>query len=296
VVIPAAHAACLRIARRHYENFPVASWLLPAEARPHVAALYAFARMADDMADEGNDPPDSRLAQLADWRDRLHAAAAGRAPAGSDDAAVVFTALMETIRAHELPVSLFDDLISAFEQDVIIARYADWPDVLDYCRRSANPIGRLVLRICGYRDALLDTCSDAVCTALQLTNFWQDFADDWRKGRLYLPATWVHDAGAHEHDLDAGIVTPAWRTVLRQAAVRTGALFAAGRPVVDRVHGRLSWELRATWLGGMRILTRLEARDFAVFDARPVLGWPDAAVIGWRALVWRRAPHAPVVR
>ena len=169
------------MARAHYENFPVASWLLPAAMRPHVAAVYAFARTADDFADEGRRSPDERLRLLDDWERRLHACVE---PGQHDPADQIFLAVGQTIRTCNLPVSLFEDLLSAFRQDITTHRYQTWDDVLDYCRRSANPVGRLVLRIAGYDDPRLDQSSDALCTALQLTNFWQDIGRDWQKGRL----------------------------------------------------------------------------------------------------------------
>ena len=282
-----AYAVCQRIAARHYENFPVASWLLPAEMRPHIAAIYAFARTADDFADEGDRSEDERLSLLAGWRRRLQDAAAGRLDADGAEAAEVFTALAETIAACDLDVQLFDDLISAFEQDVRVTRYDTWPALFDYCRRSANPVGRLVLAVAGYRDAELDASSDALCTALQLTNFWQDVAIDWKKGRIYVPGEVLREADADERDLDSGHLTPAWQAALAEAVRGTRHIFADGRRVVDAVRGRLGWELRATWLGGSRILDRLEAADFDVFHARPKLGPADAAALGWRVLRWR---------
>jgi squalene synthase HpnC len=290
VVANAAYAACLRLASQHYENFPVASRLLPKATRPHIAAVYAFARIADDFADEGARSDAHRLELLDDWRRRLHDAAAGQPRRDDSDAGDVFAALSETIRTFALETSLFDDLLSAFRQDVLVKRYRAWEDVLDYSTRSANPVGRLVLRIAGYRDAQLDAWSDAVCTALQLTNFWQDLERDWRKGRLYVPQAFVDAHGADEHDLGRRRLTPAWRAALGDAARRTRALFAAGRPVADAVRGRLRYELRATWLGGVRILDRLEASGFDVFHHRPTLGWIDAAPIAWRVLAWRRSP------
>src|SRR3954451_7619359 len=187
-----AYAACARLARSHYENFPVASRLLPAAMRPHVAAVYAYARLADDIADEGDVDQARREVRLDEWTRRLHAAVAGTEfadDASTLDAATralapaVFTATAHTIRSIDLPVDLFDDLVSAFRQDTTVTRYDSWQALLDYCRRSANPVGRLVLRIGGWRSAELDAASDAVCTALQLTNFWQDLAIDWRRGR-----------------------------------------------------------------------------------------------------------------
>lgn len=287
MVADAAYAACLRLARQHYENFPVASRLLPKAARPHIAAVYAFARIADDFADEGERSDAARLELLDDWKRRLAAAAAGRVENDGSDAALIFTAVGETIRRHQLEPQLFEDLLSAFRQDVLVKRYDTWEDVLDYCRRSANPVGRLVLRISGYRDAELDRRSDAVCTALQLTNFWQDLERDFRNGRVYVPQAVVATEGADEADLGRRRMSPEWHAALSDVATRTRALFDEGRPVADGVRGRLRWELRATWLGGVRILDRIEAVRFDVFRKRPTLGWFDAIVIGGRTLTWR---------
>jgi phytoene synthase len=287
VVTERAYATCRRLARQHYENFPVASVLLPRSSRPHIAAIYAFARLADDFADEGDRPDAERLALLDDWRARLHQAVDGTVDDDGTDGARVFVALSATIRRCGLDVRLFDDLLSAFSQDVTVKRYETWADLLDYCRRSANPIGRLVLGVCGYRSTAADRQSDAVCTALQLTNFWQDLERDWRIGRLYVPLELVRDVRADERDLARGVWTPAWRAALGEAGRRTRALFDVGRPVADAVKGRLRWELRATWLGGMRILDRLEAIDYDVLRARPTLGWADGPSLAWRALRWR---------
>ena len=284
--IDAAYRHCERIAREHYENFPVASTLLPAPMRPHIAAVYAFARRADDFADEPGPDVDERLRLLDAWEERLNHGQASHAASGDD---LIFVALEHTIRAHRLPRSLFHDLLSAFRQDVVTNRYGTWQEVLDYCRRSANPVGRLVLRIAGYDDDTLDAHSDGVCTALQLTNFWQDLAIDWRRGRLYLPDEERSRAYAREADLERGEMTPEWRSALQQATRRTRELFEAGRPVCDAVGGRLRWELRFTWLGGMRILENIEAAGFDVFRHRPTLTAADAPVLGWRALRWRPA-------
>ena len=281
-----AYHYCEELARAHYENFPVASRLLPPRMRPHVAAIYAFARIADDMADEGARPARERLADLDDWERRLDTAL-GPEPLPREAHGDVFLALRESIRACRLPPQLFRDLLSAFRQDVTTTRYETWDTVFDYCRRSANPVGRLVLRVAGYDDRGLDSASDAVCTALQLANFWQDLAIDWRRGRLYLPDEERSRAFARESDLDRGEMTPEWRDAVRQATRRTRELFEAGKPVCDAVHGRLRWELRFTWLGGMRILENLEAADFDVFRHRPTLTAADAPVLGWRALRWR---------
>lgn len=300
-----AYATCERVARGHYENFPVASLLLPAPMRPHIAAIYAFAREADDFADEGERPADERLRLLDDWQARLLACASrgglvvaqgsGSGDGGSvvaqgfspADADAVFVALGETIRACALPVGLFEDLLSAFRQDVTTTHYETWSDVMDYCRRLANPVGRLVLRVAGCSDARLDRASDAVCTALQLTNFWQDLDRDWRKGRLYVPRESLRQFGARERDLDRRAITPAWREALSDMAGRTRALFDEGRAVCDGVTGRLRYELRFTWLGGRRILSRLEQCGFDVFSARPTLGASDIAGLVWHAISWR---------
>ena len=284
-----AYAACERLAREHHENFPVASWLLPAAMRPHVAAVYAFARTADDFADEGDRPASERHALLDAWLDRLRACAEtpGPSDAAARDEDLFFAALGHTILERRLPVSLFEDLVSAFRQDVTKTRYDTWDEVHDYCRRSANPVGRLVLRIAGYEDPALDRSSDALCSALQLANFWQDLARDWAKGRLYLPREEFVPRGAIEADLDRGSITPAWRSALGGAAERTRRLFDEGRGVCDGVSGRLKWELRLTWLGGTRILERLEANGFDAFRRRPALGVGDVPVLLWRGVRWR---------
>ena len=288
MVADAAYAVCLRLARQHYENFPVASRLLPRPLRPHIAAVYAFARIADDFADEGERSDHARLALLDDWQARLDRAVSGHVVRDGSDAAAIFMAIGETMRACQLERGLFEDLLSAFRQDVLVKRYDTWDDLLDYCRRSANPIGRLMLRISGYRHDALDRQSDAVCTALQLTNFWQDVERDWAKGRLYVPRDLSGPANADEADLARRRMTPPWRQALADAARRTRTLFTAGRPLAEAVRGRLAWELRATWAGGVRILDRLEAAEFDVFRSRPALGWKDGPAIGWAMLTWRR--------
>lgn len=288
--ITRAYAACLQLARAHYENFPVASILLPKAMRPAIAAIYAFARRADDFADEPGFEDHERLRRLEEWQARLRACveepARSRA-ATSDD--LIFIALADTIRAHRLPLAPFEDLLSAFRQDVTVKRYRTWDDLLDYCSRSANPVGRLVLRVAGHEDPALDRASDALCTALQLTNFWQDVARDWAIGRLYVPLEDRDRAGARDADLDAGRITSEWRAALRSVVARTRILFADGRPVCDGVRGRLRVELRLTWLGGLRILDRLEAADFDIFRARPAIRAGDALPLLWRAAFWKAA-------
>ena len=288
-----AYGACEALARSHYENFPVASRLLPRKMRPHVAAVYAFARVADDIADEGSAAPADRLAQLHVWQDRIHRAAAGHvAPAATVDRdELIAIALGHSIRSLDLPLSLFDDLLSAFGQDTMTTRYASWADVFDYCRRSANPIGRLVLRIAGRRDEALDRSSDALCTALQLTNFWQDFGRDWRAGRLYVPRDEQRASGADEDELREAVsrngpLTPAWAQTLARAVEVTRAKFADGRDVCDGVGGRLRLELRITWLGGARILERVDRGRAMLLGQRPTLGAADAPAILWQLARW----------
>jgi len=260
-----SYAVCLRLARSHYENFPVASWLLPAPMRPHIAAIYAFARTADDIADEGHLDDGERLRRLDEWEAKLDA------PAGHP----VFVALENTIQECRLDPQLFRDLISAFKQDVIKKHYDTWTELLDYCRRSANPVGRLVLGVARPEADGLDEArsakSDSLCTALQLVNFWQDVERDRAKGRDYLPKGLADQFGSNAR---------------AEAGRRTRALFDDGRGVADAVKGRLALELRATWLGGMRILERLEAVNFDT-ARRPALGPADFALIGCRMLAWR---------
>jgi squalene synthase HpnC len=280
-VVSDAYAACLEIARAHSENFPVASRLVPASLRPHVAAVYAFARGADDIADEPGRTPAERLALLDEWSAHL------RRPPES----AVFEALADTRRRFDLPLDLFDDLLSAFRQDVEQTRYDTWADVFDYCRRSANPVGRLVLRLTGINQPQADAWSDDVCTALQLTNFWQDLAIDWQRGRLYVPRSVYLSAGARTVDLDRGVITDSWQRALGECASVTEERFRRGRYVCDVLRGRLRYELRATWLGGVRVLQKTRDVEFDVFRHRPTLGAADALVIAWKALTWPATPR-----
>jgi hydroxysqualene synthase len=294
-----AYAACEALAHSHYENFPVASRLLPRPMRPHVAAVYAFARVADDIADEGADPPAIRRERLRAWQVRLHQAATASAgdaerPVPTDAFAdgrdeLIFVAVGHSIRSLNLPLSLFDDLLSAFGQDITTTRYDSWSAVLDYCRRSANPVGRLVLRIAGRDDGSLDRSSDALCTALQLTNFWQDFGRDWQAGRLYVPRSVQDACGALETDLAGGSLTPAWVRAIDQCAAVTRDLFDHGKAVCDGVDGRLRLELRLTWLGGRRVLDRVVERHASLPIDRPTLGASDVPVLLWRAVRWQGA-------
>jgi hydroxysqualene synthase len=286
-----AYAACEALARSHYENFPVASRLLPSAMRPHVAAVYGFARIADDIADEGSLPAAERVERLEAWKRRLHAAvsveAAAEPPHEHED--LIIVAAAHTVRALELPLSLFDDLVSAFGQDITTKRYDSWPHLFDYCRRSANPVGRLVLRIAGYRDdGALGQSSDALCTALQLTNFWQDLGRDWTIGRLYVPRQVYEACGASDAQLQHAVLPDAWRKAIAECVRVTAALFEDGRLVCDSVAGRLRYELRFTWLGGRRVLEHVAATGERLMVARPRLGAGDAPAILWRAFRWKR--------
>jgi hydroxysqualene synthase len=292
VNLEAAYASCERLARAHYENFPVASRLIPRRMRRHVAAVYAFARVGDDFADEGERSVEERCRLLDGWVRRLHAAPSTETPGPPPrpgepaDSVDIFLALGATIRAKALPVRLFEDLLSAFRQDVSVTRYATWQELMDYCRRSANPVGRLVLRIADYSDARLDACSDAICTALQLTNFWQDLQLDFERGRIYLPAEELRAHGAREEELAAPRLTTAWEHALVAAVLRTRRLFDEGRPLCDAVRGRLRYQLRATWLGGTRILDRLEAVRADGVTRRPRLAVTDAPWLAWHMATW----------
>lgn len=274
-----AYRYCRWLTARHYENFPVASWLIPRAMRPRVAAIYAFARTADDFADETRDPARA-LAQLAQWGEALERCAAGRPDHP------VFVALADTIQAYDLPVQLFRDLLTAFTRDVTVTRYATWDNLLtNYCRYSANPVGRLVLLVFGYRDPALHELSDQICTALQLTNFWQDMAIDLAKGRIYLPQAVMAQYGVAEDDMLTRRATDRFRQAMAHAVEFTEQLFARGASLPERVTGRLRWELRATWLGGTTILRRVQAVGYDTFRRRPTLSGWDKVRIACQAMV-----------
>ena len=274
----------------HYENFPVASWLCPPRLRPPIAAIYHFARTADDIADEGSAPPAERLNDLATYRADLHAIARGATP--SPHWAAVFEPLAAQMQAFQLPLQPLDDLLSAFAQDVRKTAagdtYADWPELIDYCRRSANPVGRLLLHLYGVTDAQAQQESDAICTALQLINFWQDLSVDIPRGRYYLP---LAECAVH------GIVIsdPARQFATLKSDEKTTNLIAAcahqasasmqkGLKLVHRIPGRAGWELRAVTQGATRVLDKIDALGAAVLHQRPTVGKADAPRILWRML------------
>jgi squalene synthase HpnC len=263
----------------HYENFPVASILLPARLRPAVEAIYAFARTADDLADEGDSPSERRIAALQAYDRELDNIEAGRTCGTS-----LFERLAKVVGAYRLPLQPFRDLLSAFQQDVDTTRYAGFPDLLDYCRRSANPVGRLMLHLYGAVDSNNLRDSDAICSALQLINFWQDVAIDWEKRRIYLPQEDLHRFGVSVDDIGRAKTGDSWRNLMRFEVDRARAMMLSGAPLALRLPGRLGWELRLVVQGGLRILERIEQSDYDVFRRRPQLKARDWPVMLWRAV------------
>lgn len=265
----------------HYENFPVASVLAPPQLRPAIRAIYRFARTADDIADEGDARPEQRLSGLAALRDELDAIEQG--------APTQWPELAEAIARHQLPLAPLRDLLSAFEQDVTTTRYATFAHLRDYCRRSADPVGRLVLALYRRDDAQALAWSDAICTGLQLTNFWQDVAIDWRKGRVYLPAEDLLRYGITEQQIADARVDERWTSLLRFETGRARQLLQSGAPLARALPGRIGLELRLVVQGGLRILELIDARGGDVFRHRPVLEKRDWLKVGWQSLSWRSA-------
>ncbi|MDN4038599.1 squalene synthase HpnC [Massilia sp. YIM B02443] len=263
----------------HYENFPVASILLPRRLVPAVEAIYAFARSADDLADEGDATPQQRLDALQAYERQLDLIAAGQQPADP-----MFARLAAVVAQYRLSLQPMRDLLSAFKQDVATHRYADYAGLLDYCRRSADPVGRLMLALYGADDAHNLRESDAICSALQLTNFWQDVAIDFTKGRVYIPQEDLARFNVSESALRAGTVDAPFQALMRFEVERARALMLSGAPLVKRLPGRIGMELRMIVQGGLRILEKLDGAGYDVFRRRPVLAWHDWLVVGWRAL------------
>ena len=266
----------------HYENFPVASWVMPARFRRPVELIYHFARQADDFADEGDAPPATRLAQLAAFGAELDRIESGTAPETE-----LFRRLAPVIREHRLPVQLFRDLLSAFAQDVTKQRYADFGEVMDYCRRSANPVGRLLLHLYGETGPRSLACSDGICASLQLINFLQDVEIDYRKGRIYLLQDEMRSYGVTEAQIAAGDTSGGWSRFMRFEIDRARRMLQAGAPLGRVLKGRLGLELRMIVLGGERILRKLHDTDADVFRRRPVLGKSDWGYMFFRALLAR---------
>ena len=263
----------------HYENFPVASVLLPARLRIPVALIYRFARAADDFADEGDRSDRERLALLAGFGDELRLIERGE-PARM----ALFQALAPMITEYGLPLNLFHDLLSAFAQDVTTKSYADFAAVLDYCRRSANPVGRLLLHLTRRASDRNFLWSDSICSALQLVNFWQDVAIDYARGRIYLPQDEMKRYGVSEQHIAGRRCDDAWRTLIQFQIDRARGMLQAGAPLGRALPGRIGLEIRATVQGGLRILEKLERAHCDMFNHRPVLRWYDWPVIMARAL------------
>jgi squalene synthase HpnC len=274
----------------HYENFPVASKMVPARYRGAIVAIYRFARATDDIADEGDGDVSARLAALESYQKALDVIERGDTP-------TLLADLAFAVRAHALPLGPFRDLLSAFTQDVTVKRYATFADLLDYCRRSANPIGRLVLAVYGVpavvQSPALFAASDAICTALQLTNFWQDVAADFQRGRIYVPQEDMARFDVAESQIADGRADEKWRALLAFETARARALLDAGRPLTRALPFRLALELKAIIAGGLRVLDRIDARNGDVFKAPLRLTTHDWIAVAFRAVVPRRASSPP---
>lgn len=266
----------------HYENFPVGSILLPARLRQPIGVIYRFARSADDFADEGALEPTERLQRLEDYRAQLQRIRSNR-PAQTP----LFVALDGVVRSFALPLQPFFDLLDAFSQDVTKFRYANFVEVMDYCRRSADPVGRLMLHLYGASGAENIRQSDLICSALQLINFWQDVAVDWRKNRIYLPLDEMERFGIAEGQIAAANARGRWPELMRFQADRARAMLESGAPLATRLRGRIGLELRMIVQGGLRILDKLDAVGGDVFHRRPVLRVADWPLMLTRALMMR---------
>ena len=280
--LKSAFDACSEVALTHYENFPVGSRWIKKEIRPHMHAVYLFSRAADDFADEP-EFEGRRLELLSAWRDKLKDAANGQA---SDP---VFQALAHSIEIHQLPIPWLDQLIQAFEQDVVQSRHANFQSILDYSKRSANPVGRLVLWLHGIRDEKLFELSDYICTALQLANFWQDVAIDLKKDRVYLPLQDMEKFGYSEKELFARTYNEAFKKLMAHEVEKTWELFKKGRVLCDLVEPALRKELRLVYSGGTTILKKIEAVKYDVFNQRPKLGMFDKLGMLLQMIFWKRS-------
>jgi squalene synthase HpnC len=269
-----------RLATGHYENFHVVSFLLPRRLHQDFYNVYSFCRWSDDLGDEMGDPQES-LRLLGWWRELLESLYRGEPQTHP-----VYVALGETIRRHDIPEQLFGDLIHAFVMDQTVTRYRNWDELFEYCRYSANPVGRLVLHLCGYRDAERCALSDATCTALQLANHWQDVAVDLEKNRIYLPLDLLEQHGSGAEDVTARKPTPAFRAAMREAVDRAEALFLEGLPLVRMVDRQLAIDLDLFSRGGMRVLAKIREQGYDTLTSRPVISTGERAGILFRAL-WR---------
>ena len=269
-----AFRACGEIAFRHYENFPVASIFIPKEKRKYVAAIYAFARTADDIADEDDIEKRTRLERLAGLRTKLQDCKKGFA---RDD---LFIALGETINRFDLPMVYFDNLLTAFRMDAEKKRYESWRELVAYCSYSANPIGRLILQLFEYDGEDRLRASDAICTALQLTNFWQDLSIDIKKGRIYIPHEDLEAFDCPEEDILGQRVSANFRLLMAHEVNRTAALFEEGKTLLTSVGRDLQLQLSLTWLGGMKLLKKIQRINYDVFQTRSKLSlWDKCSMI-----------------
>ncbi|PUA18513.1 squalene synthase HpnC [Glaciimonas sp. PCH181] len=263
----------------HYENFPVASWLMPARLRPAVQAIYAFARSADDIADEGDANAEERIAALSDYQ-----AALDRIEQQKPAESALFQALHVVVTQYALPITPFRALLSAFKQDVVTTRYTNFEDLLDYCRRSANPVGCLMLHLYGAATPENLRDSDAICSALQLINFWQDVAIDWDKQRIYLPLEDLQRFGVSEAHIANADSDQHWRNLMQFEIQRARKMMLDAAPLALRLPGRIGWELRLVVQGGLRILESIERVDYDIFRHRPKLRKTDWLMLGWHAI------------
>lgn len=257
-----AYGYCENLARTHYENFTVGSWFLPRDKRRHIYNLYAFCRTVDDLGDEA---PGDRLKLLAEWEEDLRRCYEGT------PCHPVHVALQETIRRHDLPMDSFLKLIEANRRDQTVTRYKTFQELLDYCDRSANPCGRLFLAVFGYRDEERQRLSDSTCTALQLTNFWQDIFRDWRKGRVYIPQEDLVRSGYTEQNIEDEVVNNAFRRLMKFEVQRTRKLFLHGLTVTNHIEGAVRRDVRLFSLGGMKVLEAIEKNGYDVYSRRPTL-------------------------
>jgi squalene synthase HpnC len=272
----AAEEYCRGLARTHYENFSVATWFLPEHLRQHFFNVYAYCRISDDLGDEVGDPQAS-LHLIDQWEAELNACYAGqpRHP--------VFVALAHTVRELGIPKQPFSGLLKAFRQDQTVLRYETFADLLGYCRYSANPVGHLVLYVCGYGDAERQALSDFTCTALQLANFWQDVSTDYAKGRIYLPLEDLHRYRVSEEDIRSQRNTPAFCEMVRFEVERARDWFHRGLPLVGRVNRNLAIDIELFSRGGQEILRAIERQKFAVLGRRPVISKPRKLALVARA-------------
>lgn len=271
-----ARAYCARLAQTHYENFSVASWFLPSRLRQHFYNVYAYCRISDDLGDEVGDPAAS-IELLDQWQTELDACYSG------SPKHPVFVALKETVREFDIPKHEFSDLLIAFRQDQTVTRFETFDDLLGYCRYSANPVGHLVLYLCGYRDAERQQLSDFTCTALQLANFWQDVSVDYAKGRIYLPLESLRQFGVSQEDIAQDRNTPAFCSMMKFEAERAHEWFRRGLPLIGKVNRELAVDLELFSRGGQEILRAIEKQDYKVLGNRPAISKPRKLALVARA-------------